>query len=385
MATLREWIREGAEFKPHWAFVAPVKVEPPPVPAGSHAANVIDNFILARLATEASDTPSREADKETLINRVTLTLTGLPPSLDDVDAFLADKSANAYEKLVDRLLVSPAYGEHMTAYWMNIARYSESDGFLDDHHDRLFWPYRDWVIKAFNKNMPFDQFSTLQIAGDLMPDATKEQKLATAFLRVGKRTTENGAINEEYRVEYALDRANVIGTGFLALTTGCARCHDHKYDPIAQKEYYSLSGFFNSTDEPGFFAPGYTICNPWRTLVIQWTTPETDAKIAAANRAIRTAEAADKGAHEAAAARMAGKLKALESGPAEELAATVQKSLDAATVAYYPFETTEAVPDNPFAGSNGLRKLQSLRTAWFRSTKRGKPRRSHPSEVPRPQ
>ncbi len=342
VATLRQWIREGAEFKPHWAFVAPVKVEPPHVPAGSPAVNVIDSFILARLDKEGLK-PSREADKETLINRVTLTLTGLPPSLDDVDAFLADKSPNAYEKLVDRLLASPAYGEHMTAYWMNIARYSESDGFLDDHHDRLFWPYRDWVINAFNKNMPFDRFSTLQIAGDLMPNATKEQKLATAFLRVGKRTTENGAINEEYRVEYALDRANVIGTGFLALTTGCARCHDHKYDPIAQKEYYSLSGFFNSTDEPGFFAPGYTTATGGPT--IQWTTPDTDAKIAAANVAIRSAEAADKSARRAAAAGVAGKLKALENRPGEELAATVQKSLDAATVAYYPFETTEPVPD----------------------------------------
>jgi hypothetical protein len=343
VATLREWIQEGAEFKPHWAFVAPVKAEPPQVPAGNYAVNVIDNFILARLAKEGLK-PSHEADKETLINRVTLTLTGLPPSLDDVDAFLADKSANAYEKLVDRLLASPAYGEHMSAYWMNIARYSESDGFLDDHHDRLFWPYRDWVIAAFNKNMPFDQFSTLQIAGDLFPNATKEQKLATSFLRVGKRTTENGAINEEYRVEYALDRANVIGTGFLALTTGCARCHDHKYDPIAQKEYYSLSGFFNSTDEPGFFAPGYTTATGGPT--IQWTTPETDAKIAAANAKIRTAEAADTNTRKDAADRAAAKVKALEAGSAEEIASTVQKSLDAATVAYYPFETTEPVPDN---------------------------------------
>jgi hypothetical protein len=343
VATLRKWIQEGAEFKPHWAFVAPVKVDPPPVPAGSHAVNAIDRFVLARLEKEGLK-PSGEADKETLINRVSLTLTGLPPTLDQVDAFLADKSPNAYEKLVDRLLASPAYGEHMTAYWMNIARYSESDGFLDDHHDRLFWPYRDWVISAFNKNMPFDQFSTLQIAGDLLPNATKDQKLATAFLRVGKRTSENGAIDEEYRVEYALDRANVIGTGFLALTTGCARCHDHKYDPIAQKEYYSLTGFFNSTDEPGFFAPGYTTATGGPT--IQWTSPETDAKIAAANAEIRIAEAADAAARKEAATRVAAKVKALASGNAGELAATVQESLDAAMVAYYPFETTEAVPDN---------------------------------------
>ena len=340
--TLREWINEGAQFKPHWAFVAPVKVDPPVVPAGSSVVNVIDRFIFARLEKEGLK-PSREADKETLINRVALTLTGLPPTLDQVDAFLADKSPNAYEKLVDRLLASPAYGEHMAASWMNIARYSESDGFLDDHHDRTFWPYRDWVIAAFNKNMPFDQFSTMQIAGDLMPNATKEQKLPTAFLRVGKRTSENGAIDEEYRVEYALDRANVIGTGFLALTTGCARCHDHKYDPIAQKEYYSLTGFFNSTDEPGFFAPGYTTATGGPT--IQWTTPETDAKIAAANAKIKSAEAADADARRDASARVAARAKALVNGSMEQLAATVQKSLDAAMVAYYPFEATEPVPD----------------------------------------
>jgi hypothetical protein len=343
IATLRQWIQEGAEYKPHWAFVAPVKATPPQVPAASRAVNAIDRFVFARLEKEGLK-PSREADKETLINRVTLTLTGLPPTLDQVDAFVADKSPNAYEKLVDRLLASPAYGEHMAASWMNIARYSESDGFLDDHHDRIFWPYRDWVISAFNKNMPFDQFSTLQIAGDLLPNATKEQKLATAFLRVGKRTTENGAIDEEYRVEYALDRANVIGTGFLALTTGCARCHDHKYDPIAQKEYYALTGFFNSTDEPGFYAPGYTTATGGPT--IQWTSAETDAKIAAAERAIKNAEAADSAARKEAAALASSTTKSLLDKGTLDLASTVQKSLDAAMVAYYPFETTEPVPNS---------------------------------------
>jgi hypothetical protein len=343
IATLRQWIQEGAEYKPHWAFVTPVKATPPQVAAASRAVNAIDRFVFARLEKEGLK-PSREADKETLINRVTLTLTGLPPALDQVDAFLADKSPNAYEKLVDRLLASPAYGEHMAASWMNIARYSESDGFLDDHHDRVFWPYRDWVISAFNKNMPFDQFSTLQIAGDLLPNATKEQKLATAFLRVGKRTTENGAIDEEYRVEYALDRANVIGTGFLALTTGCARCHDHKYDPIAQKEYYALTGFFNSTDEPGFYAPGYTTATGGPT--IQWTSTETDAKILAAERAIKNAEAADTAARKEATALASSTAKSLLDRGTLELGGTVQKSLDAAMAAYYPFETTELVPDN---------------------------------------
>ena len=231
---------------------------------------------------------SVEADKETLINRVTLTLTGLPPTLPEVDAFLKDGSRGAYEKVVDRLLASPAYGEHMAAYWLNIARYSESDGFLDDYHDRLFWPYRDWVIGAFNRNMPFDQFSTWQLAGDLMPAHTKEQTLATAFLRVGKRTTENGALDEEYRVEYAVDRANTVGIGFLGMTVGCARCHDHKYDPISHKDFYALTGFFNSTDEPGFYAPGSTGITAGPTL--SWTDAATEAKLSQAGATIRAAE-----------------------------------------------------------------------------------------------
>ena len=210
---LRAWIAQGAEYKAHWAFVAPQKVAPPSVLASHRVVNDIDRFILSRLEREGLR-QSPEADKETLVNRVTLTLTGLPPTIADVDAFLKDANPNAYDKLVDRLLASPAYGEHMASQWMDIARYSESDGFLDDLHDRLFWPYRDWVIASLNKNTPFDQFATWQLAGDLFPNATKEQKLATAFLRLGKRTNENGAIDEEYRVEYAVDRAVTIGTGF---------------------------------------------------------------------------------------------------------------------------------------------------------------------------
>ena len=333
IAILRQWIEQGAEYKPHWAFIAPKKTAPPQV--GGKAVNAIDQFILARLQQEGLK-PSPEADKETLINRVTLTLTGLPPTLEAVDAFLADKSPSAYEKLVDRLLASPAYGENMAAYWMNIARYSDSDGFLDDHHDRLFWPWRDWVIGAFNRNMPFDQFSTWQLAGDLFPNATKEQKLATAFLRVGKRTTENGAIDEEYRVEYALDRANLVGQGFLALTTGCARCHDHKYDPIAQKDYYALSGFFNTADEPGFFAPGFSTIQGGPT--IRWADDETEKKIAAAEAALKAAEGADAALRKSVAAEV----KQASGDPLD----LVRKSVEAATVAYYPFETTEPIPDD---------------------------------------
>ena len=173
--TLKRWIAQGARYKPHWSFIAPQKPVPPSLKQSAGVVNDIDRFILERLEREGLHV-SAEADKETLINRVTLTLTGLPPTLAEVDAFLKDSSRGAYEKVVDRLLASPAYGEQMAAYWLNIARYSESDGFLDDYHDRLFWPYRDWVIAAFNRNMPFDQFSTWQLAGDLMPAIPKSRR-----------------------------------------------------------------------------------------------------------------------------------------------------------------------------------------------------------------
>jgi hypothetical protein len=351
VATLKEWVRQGAEYTPHWSFITPEKQTPPAVVEKDRVSGTIDRFIIAGLEKQGLKLSS-EADQETLINRVTLTLTGLPPTLDEVDGFLNDKSPNAYEKVVDRLLASPAYGENMAAYWMNVARYSESDGFLDDHHDRLFWPYRDWVISAFNKNVPYDQFSTWQIAGDLLPNSTKEQKLATAFLRVGQRTTENGALDEEYRIEYSLDRANVIGQGFLALTTGCARCHDHKYDPIAQKDYYALSGFFNSADEPGFFAPGFSTIQGGPT--IRWADDKTEAKIAAAQAALKKVEEQDAAVRRTASADAAHKADAMLKQPTE-IAATVRRSVEEATVAYYPFESTQPIPDDQLPKSRARR------------------------------
>ena len=228
-----------------------------------------------------------------------------------------------------------------------MSRYSESDGFLDDYHDRLLWPYRDWVIAAFNQNMPFNQFGTWQIAGDLLPSRTpqqkKEQTLATAFLRVGKRTTENGAIDEEYRVEYAVDRTNTIGTAFLGLTVGCARCHDHKYDPISHKDFYSLSGFFNSTDEPGFYAPGRTGIMAGPTL--PWTDAAADAKIQAAEARVSEQVKAYTAAMAAAARDAAPKAASLAANPADA-AAAVRQSLQRALVAHYPFEETGPVPDD---------------------------------------
>ena len=339
---LRAWITQGAEYKPHWAFTEPKKAAAPAMPAGPSVRNDIDRFIQARLAHEGL-TPSAPADKETLINRVTLTLTGLPPTLAEVDAFLRDTSPQAYERLVDRLLASPAYGEHVGGQWLDIARYAESDGFLDDTHDRLLWPYRDWVIKAINQNMPFDQFATWQLAGDLMPSHTKEQLLATAFMRVGKRTTENGAIDEEYRVEYAVDRAVTVGTGFLAMTVGCARCHDHKYDPIPTKDFYGLTGFFNSIDEPGFYAPGRSGITPGPTML--WTDEATEQQLRDLQATVAKAEAAYDAARAQAARDAASKAAALAADPSKA-AEFVRQSVETGLQGYYPFETTAPIPDD---------------------------------------
>lgn len=248
-AILAKWIQQGAEYKPHWSFVTPKKARFPKVQDASWVQQPLDQFILKRLEAEQME-PSDPASKETLIRRVTFDLTGLPPTLEEVDQFMADDNPEAYENLVDRLLSSNAYGERMAADWMDVARYADSDGYLDDKH-REFYPWRNWVIEAFNKNMPYDQFITWQLAGDQIPEASKESTLATAFNRLHKRNSEAGIVFEEYRVEYVADRTNTLGTGILGLSLECARCHDHKFDPISQKEYYQLFGFFNSTFEMG--------------------------------------------------------------------------------------------------------------------------------------
>ncbi|MGI9542695.1 MAG: DUF1553 domain-containing protein, partial [Cyclobacteriaceae bacterium] len=211
--------------------------------------NPIDNFTLTNLE-KLKMAPEPEADKERLLRRVTMDLTGLPPTIQEIDAFLDDDSSDAYEKVVDRLLATDAYAERMAMEWMDVARYADSHGLHADGW-RLMWPWRDWVIKAFKENMPYDQFITLQLAGDLMPQATQDQKLATAFHRNHPMTAEGGAVDEEFRLEYVFDRANTTATAFLGLTMECARCHDHKFDPISQKEYFQLSAFFNNVKELG--------------------------------------------------------------------------------------------------------------------------------------
>jgi hypothetical protein len=249
-AILIKWIEQGAQWKDHWAFEPPVSKDPPALehndwPVG----NEIDQFIYAKLE-EVGLTPSPTADKERLLRRVTMDLTGLPPTIEEIDAFLADESEGAYRKVVDRLLESTACAERLTMDWMDISRYADSHGMHADGW-RLMWPWRDWVINAFDANMPYDEFVTWQLAGDLFPDATKDQKLATAFNRNHPMTAEGGVIEEEFRLNYVFDRTETVGTAFLGLTMNCARCHDHKFDPVSQKDYYQLTAFFNNIKELG--------------------------------------------------------------------------------------------------------------------------------------
>ncbi|MFI5386761.1 MAG: DUF1553 domain-containing protein [Fimbriimonadales bacterium] len=246
---LKLWIEEGAEYKKHWAFVAPVRPSLPAVKLKTWPRNPIDAFILAKLE-ENGLKPSPEADRRTLIRRVSLDLTGIPPTPREVDAFLKDKSPNAYEKVVDRLLASPRYGERMAMDWLDYARYADSNGYQADW-ERFQWRWRDWVIDAYNNGMPFDQFTIKQIAGDLLPSATMDDKLATGFNRNHRINTEGGVIAEEWRVENVIDRVETTSYTWMGLTAGCARCHDHKYDPITQKEFYSLFAYFNNVPESG--------------------------------------------------------------------------------------------------------------------------------------
>ncbi len=246
---LKRWIDEGAQWNEHWAYLPPKRPEVPQVKNSTWVRNPIDNFILARLEREGL-APSPEADKVILLRRVYFDLTGLPPSPAEVDAYLADSSAGAYEKVVDRLLASPRYGERMAMPWLDLARYADTHGYhIDSHRD--MWPWRDWLIKAFNQNKPFDQFTIEQIAGDLQPDATTDQKIASGFNRNHMINFEGGAIPEEYLNEYIVDRVEATATTWLGMTMGCARCHTHKYDPISQKEFYQFYAFFNSVPEKG--------------------------------------------------------------------------------------------------------------------------------------
>ena len=249
---LKRWVAEGAEYKSHWAFLPVAKVTSPSVNNAKWVHNPIDLFVLSHLEKE-SLSPAPPASRETLLRRLALNLTGLPPTPAEMDAFLADKSPDAYSKVVTRYLNSPACGERMALDWLDLARYADTYGYQNDvERDMSAW--RDWVIKAFNENLPYDQFLTWQLAGDLLPNPTREQRLATAFNRLHRQTNEGGSIDEEFRTEYAADRVNTVGTAMLGLTMECARCHDHKFDPIKQSDYFSLFAFFNSIDESGLYS-----------------------------------------------------------------------------------------------------------------------------------
>ena len=244
---LKKWIAAGAKYEPHWAFIPPVKAPLPAVKNSQWVKNSVDNFILARLEAEKLK-PNTEADRRTLIRRVSLDLTGLPPSPTAVEKFLADKSPAAYERLVDRLLASPQWGEHRGRYWLDAARYGDTHGVHFDNY-REMWTYRDWVINAFNQNMPFDEFTIENLAGDLLPHATRDQKIGSGFNRCNVTSNEGGSIDEEVLVTYTRDRTETTAQTWLGLTVGCAVCHDHKFDPVSQKEFYSLAAFFNNTTQ----------------------------------------------------------------------------------------------------------------------------------------
>jgi hypothetical protein len=270
VALVKKWIEQGAEYEPLWSFVPPVKASLPKIEDAKWPRNEIDYFISEKLE-EKGLTHSPEADKERLLRRICLDLTGLPPTEDRMNRFLADQSPNAYEKMVEELLNTPQYGEKMAIHWLDVGRYADSYGYQDDNI-RTQWAWRDWLIHAFNINMPYDQFLTWQIAGDLLPNASKEQVLATAFFRNHKYTEEGGVIPEEYRIQYNLDKTKTYTKGILGLTAECAQCHDHKYDPISQKAYYELFAFFNNSTEQGYEGD-VSISKPAKTPILK-ITPE---------------------------------------------------------------------------------------------------------------
>ncbi len=251
--TLRRWVAAGAEYRVHWAFVAPRQAPPPTVRQAKWVRNPIDAFVLHRLEREGL-APSPEADRFTLIRRLSLDLTGLPPTPEEADAFVGDKSPNAYEKLVDRLMASPHYGERWARRWLDLARYADTNGYEKDR-PRSVWPYRDWVIQALNQDMPFDQFTVEQLAGDLLPNATVSQRIATGFHRNTMLNEEGGIDPLEFRFHAMTDRMATTGTTWLGLTIGCAQCHTHKFDPIPQREYYQVMAFLNNADEPEMPVP----------------------------------------------------------------------------------------------------------------------------------
>ena len=294
IALVEQWIKEGAEYQGHWAFQIPVKPTVPTIPAGG---NAIDGFLAQGLSAKGLK-PNGDAPKATLLRRAALDLTGLPPSDADLQAFQSDSSPEAWSKAIDRLMASPHYGENMAMQWLDFARYADSNGFQSDTQ-RTMWPYRDWVIKAFNDNKPFDAFTVEQLAGDLLPHATRDQIVATAFHRNHRLNGEGGRIVEEWFAENVIDRIETTGSTWMGLTMNCCRCHDHKYDPISQKEFYQFFAYFNSNNESGvlgeFGGSGRTRAGGNTAPLISLPTEEQQKQIDATSAALSSAEAALKG------------------------------------------------------------------------------------------
>ena len=332
-AVLIKWVKQGAEYKPHWAFVTPDDPSIPGVDKDEWVKNDIDNFILSKIEKEGL-TPAAQADKETLIRRLSFDIRGISPDIKEIDAFLKDEDPNAYEKLVDKYLASHHYGERMSAYWLDVARFADSHGYLDDKHHEVS-PWRDWVISAYNRNIPFNDFLTWQLAGDLLPNPTKEQILATGFNRMHKQNSEAGIIDEEYRVEYVVDRTNTLGTAMLAMTVGCAKCHDHKYDPISQKDYYSMYAFFNNTFEKG--SPNYGGPDMVAGPTLRLTSDADDKKIGIYAKQIAALEKRE-------AIKERQKIAALDAASEKEIASALSGKL----VAKLDFDKTNVVKDNEY-------------------------------------
>src|SRR5258707_1330759 len=332
VAVIERWITQGALYKPHWAYLPPAIVKPENTKWDGQAVNEIDRCVYARLAREGLS-PASEADRETLINRVTLDLTGLATTPPEVAAFVNDKAPNAYEKLVGRLLASTEYAERQTNVWLDVARYADSRGGLNDNERPISYPYRDWVISAFKRNMPYDQFVTWQLAGDQLANPTREQLLATAFLKAGRQDSEGGSIDEEFRINNVHERTELIGKDFLGLTVGCAKCHDHKYDLIAQADYYSMAAFFNQMEEGGLASASR---GTPRGATLEWPTPLQSKKLAEAHAVTVTKEAAYQNALRAAQQKAAAALAAVPDG---ERASFLEASIKADTQAYYPLDS----------------------------------------------
>ena len=352
--TLRQWIAEGGDYEKHWAFIPPVRH---PIPDVSDAASEVDAFVRARLAGQGLD-PAPEAGKETLIRRVALDLTGLPPALEEIDAFLADESPQAYEHMADSYLDRPAYAERMASQWLDVARYADTYGYQNDRECAV-WPWRDWVIRAFENNLPYDDFVRWQIAGDLLPDATQDQRLATAFNRLHRQTNEGGSVLEEFRAAYVSDRTETFATAFLGMTLGCAKCHDHKFDPITQKNYYELSAFFSNIDESGMYSHFTTVVPSPSMFVYKDGERERHAEL---RRIIAGKEAelpaAREAAHERFAAWRAGPNRAVpEPKPVLDLPLDTVADGKTPNTAKEGSEATLSLAPQPVPGPEGLALL----------------------------